>query len=1309
MDNVAEGASTMGVQQGGGQLMEAIHLALREHVEHDASSVAGKAAEVILTAAGVDIESRTLMKKSVVKGKKKRAGGGAAATSGKTTRGVVPVKVTVPSVGRKNITATSRDVADQDDDDDGGGGGGGEEKVFEGEPSRSDMSREDESVHSVDSNTSAERREQTDVFDQQTSDTFDGHPDYSGASESNASDAQDAPAVRRRTKKKKKKKGVAKKRPASRPAASKPAESTSLSLGGGLRDAQAAAKMTSRSKTITRFRNSRHASSRHSHAVNVPVQQPVARSDSAVKIQSMARSRLKSAKHSKKKRAVVKLQAMQRGRVGRRMSETARLTARENDVLRNNIERDVADATAGAGGAADERDLDSSDPDVERHRTTTDDASSSVSSVVQGGVADSRDVQLLQEEVTELLENREAAEGALVDDAEEEVARIDEQRQRLHVKLGDDEVERHAADNASLRAAQQRIDALESTARDNHISMQQRELENVKEHDESLRKAQQRIDELESTARDNHTSTQQRELEKVKEHDDSLRNAQQRIDELESTARDNHISTQQRELEKVKEHDATDQLQEQLQVATGHNDTLKTEMEAIRDQAAGREAELERVQAETDAKLADANQRLREATAHHETRESEATRVHAELSQDGVRQSLLNEQATEDKSKLQARTAELEGKLRDAEVAACTLEEVLSSTKLGLHEAETRARDATSKATVASTVAERMTVERDQQAAELISLQFELSKATQRAGGLEATHRGAATEHEALAVRHGKVEAELAAMRANHAQASIDASSEGDRLRHSTKQQIEAIQAEHRQTQVQLQSTTETHAETVIRVQDAHATQAAVAANQIETLQRDCEARETEVREANEAIAKLQAAVKDDETGLARSRSKAEARRREDKTRHDALEAQLQTGHKTHAGVEAELGLTKERLLEATRNTARMQHALDDLSSEYEAARDGWNDIRAGLQNDLSTANRSSKASQDSLVDIRAGAARYKTGLGVKSTALRESMRTCEDLRSQIESQASTQEHLEQRLETLTAEWADMGDEHSILEISLASRTDECELLRGELVNKSRSASGVKEKEDEYAAIEANEAIGTAREGKSFTSTNDTKAGDVNSGGERKYNVVSSGASGDQSELFKVKQRLAVAEARISSSTEAAFRAVKAAEESMQVEHSSMIIELRSELVEVTHKLYTANQSRESLSRIFSHSQDSDNTSLDSVCLDHERECAAAELELSRSRTLQVESALVRHEHIHDKTVTMLRAEVRSAAKQHEETTEHFNSMTSMSEEEVEVWFLEIQRLRTELQVREYDVRRARRCNAYHRCYLRCL
>ena len=1273
MDNVAEGASTMGVQQGGGQLMEAIHLALREHVEHDASSVAGKAAEVILTAAGVDIESRTLMKKSVVKGKKKRAGGGAAATSGKTTRGVVPVKVTVPSVGRKNITATSRDVADQDDDDDGGGGGGGEEKVFEGEPSRSDMSREDESVHSVDSNTSAERREQTDVFDQQTSDTLDGHPDYSGASESNASDAQDAPAVRRRTKKKKKKKGVAKKRPASRPVASKPAESTSLSLGGGLRDAQAAAKMTSRSKTITRFRNSRHASSRHSHAVNVPVQQPVARSDSAVKIQSMARSRLKSAKHSKKKRAVVKLQAMQRGRVGRRMSETARLTARENDVLRNNIERDVADATAGAGGAADERDLDSSDPDVGSHRTTTDDASSSVSSVVQGGVADSRDVQLLQEEVTELLENREVAEDALVDDAEEEVARIDEQRQRLHVELGDDEVERHAADNASLRAAQQRIDALESTARDNHISMQQRE------------------------------------LEKVKEHDESLRNAQQRIDELESTARDNHISTQQRELEKVKEHDATDQLQEQLQVATGHNDTLKTEMEAIRDQAAGREAELERVQAETDAKLADANQRLREATAHHETRESEATRVHAELSQDGVRQSLLNEQATEDKSKLQARTAELEGKLRDAEVAACTLEEVLSSTKLGLHEAETRARDATSKATVASTVAERMTVERDQQAAELISLQFELSKATQRAGGLEATHRGAATEHEALAVRHGKVEAELAAMRANHAQASIDASSEGDRLRHSTKQQIEAIQAEHRQTQVQLQSTTETHAETVIRVQDAHATQAAVAANQIETLQRDCEARETEVREANEAIAKLQAAVKDDETGLARSRSKAEARRREDKTRHDALEAQLQTGHKTHAGVEAELGLTKERLLEATRNTARMQHALDDLSSEYEAARDGWNDIRAGLQNDLSTANRSSKASQDSLVDIRAGAARYKTGLGVKSTALRESMRTCEDLRSQIESQASTQEHLEQRLETLTAEWADMGDEHSILEISLASRTDECELLRGELVNKSRSASGVKEKEDEYAAIEANEAIGTAREGKSFTSTNDTKAGDVNSGGERKYNVVSSGASGDQSELFKVKQRLAVAEARISSSTEAAFRAVKAAEESMQVEHSSMIIELRSELVEVTHKLYTANQSRESLSRIFSHSQDSDNTSLDSVCLDHERECAAAELELSRSRTLQVESALVRHEHIHDKTVTMLRAEVRSAAKQHEETTEHFNSMTSMSEEEVEVWFLEIQRLRTELQVREYDVRRARRCNAYHRCYLRCL
>ena len=1273
MDNVAEGASTMGVQQGGGQLIEAIHLALREHVEHDASSVAGKAAEVILTAAGVDIESRTLMKKSVVKGKKKRAGGGAAATSGKTTRGVVPVKVTVPSVGRKNITATSRDVADQDDDDDGGGGGGGEEKVFEGEPSRSDMSREDESVHSVDSNTSAERREQTDVFDQQTSDTLDGHPDYSGASESNASDAQDAPAVRRRTKKKKKKKGVAKKRPASRPAASKPAESTSLSLGGGLRDAQAAAKMTSRSKTITRFRNSRHASSRHSHAVNVPVQQPVARSDSAVKIQSMARSRLKSAKHSKKKRAVVKLQAMQRGRVGRRMSETARLTARENDVLRNNIERDVADATAGAGGAADERDLDSSDPDVGSHRTTTDDASSSVSSVVQGGVADSRDVQLLQEEVTELLENREVAEDALVDDAEEEVARIDEQRQRLHVELGDDEVERHAADNASLRAAQQRIDALESTARDNHISMQQRELENVKEHDESLRKAQQRIDELESMARDNHTSTQQRELEKVKEHD------------------------------------ATDQLQEQLQVATGHNDTLKIEMEAIRDQAAGREAELERVQAETDAKLADANQRLREATAHHETRESEATRVHAELSQDGVRQSLLNEQATEDKSKLQARTAELEGKLRDAEVAACTLEEVLSSTKLGLHEAETRARDATSKATVASTVAERMTVERDQQAAELISLQFELSKATQRAGGLEATHRGAATEHEALAVRHGKVEAELAAMRANHAQASIDASSEGDRLRHSTKQQIEAIQAEHRQTQVQLQSTTETHAETVIRVQDAHATQAAVAANQIETLQRDCEARETEVREANEAIAKLQAAVKDDETGLARSRSKAEARHREDKTRHDALEAQLQTGHKTHAGVEAELGLTKERLLEATRNTARMQHALDDLSSEYEAARDGWNDIRAGLQNDLSTANRSSKASQDSLVDIRAGAARYKTGLGVKSTALRESMRTCEDLRSQIESQASTQEHLEQRLETLTAERADMGDEHSILEISLASRTDECELLRGELVNKSRSASGVKEKEDEYAAIEANEAIGTAREGKSFTSTNDTKAGDVNSGGERKYNVVSSGASGDQSELFKVKQRLAVAEARISSSTEAAFRAVKAAEESMQVEHSSMIIELRSELVEVTHKLYTANQSRESLSRIFSHSQDSDNTSLDSVCLDHERECAAAELELSRSRTLQVESALVRHEHIHDKTVTMLRAEVRSAAKQHEETTEHFNSMTSMSEEEVEVWFLEIQRLRTELQVREYDVRRARRCNAYHRCYLRCL
>ena len=1261
MDNVAEGASTMREQQRGGQLMEAIHLALREHIEHDASGVAGKAAEVILTAAGVDIESRT-MKKAVVKGKKKRAGGKAAAANGKTTRGVVPVKVVVPSVECQITTATSRDIAAQDDDDEGGGGGGGEEKVFEGEPSPSDMSREDESVHSIGSATSAERREQTDVFDQQTSDTFDGHPDYSGASESNASDAQDAPAVRRHTKKKKKKKGVAKKRPASRPAATKPAESTSLSLGGGLRVAQ--------SKMVTRFRNSRHASSRHSHPVNAPIQQPAARSDSAVKIQSMARSRLKSSKHSKKKRAVVKLQAMQRGRVGRRMSETARLTARENDVLRNNIERNVADAIAGAGEAADEIDRDSSDPDVGNHGTTTDDAISSVSSVVQSGVADAHDVQLLHEEVTELLENREAAEDALVD-AEEEVARIGEQHQPLHLELGGgdaggevstqnmlttlgggDAVERHAVDGASLRAAQQRIDELESTARDNHIS------------------------------------TQQRELEKAKEHDESLRKAQQRIDELESTARDNHISTQQQELEKAKEHDATDQLQEQLQVATGLNDTLKTEMEAIRDQAAGREAELERVQAETDAKLADANQRLRETTAHHETREAEATRVHAELSQDGVRQSLLNEQATEDKSKLQALITELEGKLGDAESTACTLEEVLSSTKLGLHEAETRARDATSKSTVANTVAERMTVERDQQAAELISLQFELSKATQRAGGLEATHRGAATEHEALAVRHGKVEAELAAMRANHTQVSIDASSEGDRLRHSTKQQIEAIQADHRQTQVQLQSTIETHAETVIRVQDAHATQAAVAANQIETLQRDCEAREMEVREANEAIAKLQAAVKDDETG-------AEARHRDDKTRHDVLEARLQKGHKTHAGVEAELGLTKERLLEATRNTARMQHALDDLSSEYEAARDGWNDIRAGLQNDLSTANRSLKSSQDSLVDIRAGAARYKTGLGVKSTALRESMRTCEDLRSQIESQASTQEHLEQRLETLTAEWADMGDEHSILEISLASRTDECELLRGE-----------------YAAIKANEAIGAAREKRSFISTNDTKAGDVNSGGERKYNVVSSGASGDQSELVNVRQRLAVAEARISSSTEAAFRAVKAAEESMLVEHSSMIIQLRSELAEVTHKLYTANQSRESLNRIFSHPQDSakdyDSTSLDSVCLDHERECAAAELELSRSRTLQVESALVRHEHIHDKTMEMLRAEVRSGAKQHE-ATEHFNGMTSMSEEEVEVWFLEIQRLRTELQVREYDVRRAGRCNAYHRCCLWCL
>ena len=292
MDNVAEGASTMREQQRGGQLMEAIHLALREHIEHDASGVAGKAAEVILTAAGVDIESRT-MKKAVVKGKKKRAGGKAAAANGKTTRGVVPVKVVVPSVECQITTATSRDIAAQDDDDEGGGGGGGEEKVFEGEPSPSDMSREDESVHSIGSATSAERREQTDVFDQQTSDTFDGHPDYSGASESNASDAQDAPAVRRHTKKKKKKKGVAKKRPASRPAATKPAESTSLSLGGGLRVAQ--------SKMVTRFRNSRHASSRHSHPVNAPIQQPAARSDSAVKIQSMARSRLKSSSTAKRK------------------------------------------------------------------------------------------------------------------------------------------------------------------------------------------------------------------------------------------------------------------------------------------------------------------------------------------------------------------------------------------------------------------------------------------------------------------------------------------------------------------------------------------------------------------------------------------------------------------------------------------------------------------------------------------------------------------------------------------------------------------------------------------------------------------------------------------------------------------------------------------------------------------------------------------------------------------------------------------------------------------------------------------------